>query len=114
MAKLKNGRVISISLQHEAAQRSGDQLSGRLCVINLPGFDGCAATLVGPFGLGKGIYAANERMADYDIFSMARRTRSSFMATGIYIGLRETSKHELMTIFRTHLWVEELGPSGSR
>ena len=103
MAKLKSGRVISIlNFNMKLLNDQETSFLDGSGVINLPGFDGCAATLVGPFGLGKGIYAANERMADYDIYLYGSKDEVVFHGDRIYIGLLlKTSKHELMTDLQT-------------
>jgi len=68
---------------------------------HLPGFDGCAATLVGPFGLGKGIYAANEGVGLRHL-SLWTKDEVVFHGDHIYIGmLLKVSKHDLMTDLQT-------------
>jgi len=103
LAQLKNGRIISIlDFNMKLLDSQATAFLDGSGVINLPGFDGCAATLVGPFGLGKGIYATNERMSDYDIYLYGTKDEVIFHGDHIYIGmLLKVSKHDLMTDLQT-------------
>ena len=63
---------------------------------SLPGFDGCAFTMLGPWGSNKGLYALNPLIQDYDVVHYGSKIELSISNGRLFIGaLSKTGLHQL-------------------
>jgi hypothetical protein len=62
----------------------------------LPGFDGCAFTMLGSWGSNKGVYAKNPLLQDFDVVNYGTQKEVIFTHGSIFIGvLSKTGLYDL-------------------
>lgn len=93
---LANGRKVSILVVNmDLLNKKETAFLDGSGVANLPEFNGSTGTLLGEFGMGKGVYASNDRMSDYDFYLYGPKSEVVYHGNSIFIGtLMRTEAHE--------------------